>query len=401
MIAPIAYSAAIRLPLMMALASVLLVILSIIAPTGGIDAVPFALSTGVFLWLVLACYGKPFKTTLTPAQIEGVMIGIGLWFLYLTSTLLFFMSLPGFVFAVMVQGRRGVIFTAMALGSLLILGACAEMLNFMALGPSADGLLPLVEMRLSDIQGAEQFTVLSLRHMIAAMLFFAVAASTGRLMFTIISTSLVFSGAIMLVRLGADPLAFLVLVSFILAGKAMARPHQERRRGPGFMAGRFALLGLPLVLAFNQATLQVNMVREHYRYSAINEIQIFGFSFADKPVIAGLVLERKIDPALIREGLLLTPADQAVLLADGVRLANKLQYDRGSASLVAAGNFSHLPHMQIVQLIQAEYILTPKIHIDPLTDDARVRHQGMLYANYVRAARGDQYSPIWEIWVKK
>jgi hypothetical protein len=400
LIVPVIHVTTSRLPSLIAILASLLIIGSVLVPAGGVLQAPLAFSVAVFLWLCLACYVKPDVKNFTTSQAEGVMAGIGVWYLYITCTPLFFLSLPGLAIAIVRQGRCGIIFTAMALGMLLILGASAEVLVYAAFHGSQSSFIPLFELRLSQLAGAEGATALTVTHAFVFLVFVVSALATGRYMFLLIGSVLVAVGSVVFSYLGADPVLLILLASFMALSSVSLTVQQERRRSAGFLSGQLALLLMPFAIAVGLVTSKAASLQTHFQADAPMEVD-FGFSFKDEPVIATLILQRKLDPVLVRDGLSLTPADQAMLMADGLKIAGQLHHTERPTALVAPGNILHLTDAELVPAKQAEMIITPKLPIDQLTDEARVRHQGILYADYVRASPAEQLSSVWELWVKK
>ena len=405
LVGPVAYGAAMRLSLLPALLASLLVLVTALVPAGGITGGASAMAAAVFLWLGLISYARPVRMVQRCAQIEGLAAGIGVWCLFMTSTPLFLLSLAGLLAAMILQGQRGMIFTTMALASLLMLGASAELLLHMTLGPQLSGPLTLTLLRLDQVGPAFAAVPLTLSHLLAVMLI-PLGLMIGRPGFLVSWAGLLFllgAGVAVFLYTGLDPLPLLLMTCLMVMSGRAVRPGREDvgLLDKYALAGLLALLTVPMVLAGVKISAAASGLYAQFQAVPLPETERLGFSFAEQPVKARMILARKLDPFVTREGLQLTPADQAVLMQEGVRLAGEMAAARKPVRLVSAGDTAHLTGIVMPELGKADYVLTPRIAIDALTDEARVSSQAVLYTEYQKAPRQDQLSPVWDIWIRR
>ncbi len=398
MIVPLAYGAAMRLPILPALMVTVFVVLTLLAPASGALGAQGACSVAVFLWLSLITYARPHRIVLTCAQTEGFFAGLALWFLYMTATPLFLAAFAGFIAALVMQERRGMVFTMMALAILLVLGASAELLSYMTV---EHGLLLT---RLEQIGGDVPMGSFGLQHMLALLaipLGLLIRRQGGLVQFLFLAMLVVGGGAAML-AFGADLLPLLLIACLLAIFSRKSAEDRVLSKGAEHpaLAGIMALSLIPFLLAGADISRASEALLVQFQKAPLAATADLGFSFGDEPYYADLILSRKVDASVAR-GFDLTPADQAVLMKEGLTLAERFAAERKLVGLVSAGNLSSLSTITLQELGAAQIVVTPTLAIDRLTDEARMSSQGILYAEYRKANRRDQLSPAYDIWIRR
>ncbi len=399
LVGPLSYGSAMRLPLLPSLVLTLFILFMLLSPAAGILGAEKANAVAVFLWLTLISYGRPGRVVLACAQTEGVLAGIGLWYLYMSATPLFLAAFAGLIAALIIQERRGLVFTSMALSILLILGASSELLAYMALEHW------LVVSRLEALGSLEAVMPIQLPHLLAFIaipLGLLLRQNSGIVTFLLLSL-MIGTGGTALIFFGADILPLLILCGLMAVfsnGGGRERATIARMESSA-LAGMMAITLMPFVVVTSNTIQAGQDLFAQYGRPALVETASFGFSFEDKPERAQLILSRKLDPAFATKAYHLTPADQAVLMQEGLHLVEKLVAKSTTVGLVSAADMSRLCADAEKQLHKADIVLTPRLAIDPLTNEARMSSQRLLYAEYKRAERTEQISPVYDIWVRR
>lgn len=405
LLGPIAYGAAMRLPAVPAVMAALLLVVTLVAVPQGALAASMAMSVVVFCWVSLVCYAAPYRAGLICAQAEGVLVGVGIWILLMSATPLFLLSLVGLIVALAFQGSRGVIFVTMALASLLVLAACSEILAYMTLGDLMSGPVALTLMRLDQLDPNTGQWALDSRYILVlvVMCLGLMVSRAGQLVWWGSIGFLLLAGAGVVAWGGGSPLPLILLVALMVMSSKAVHPSREviGTMDRYALAGLLALLLLPVFGAGASIWSGAGTLYRQYQRPVQEQTAMLGFSFAEEPHTAELILTRKLDPFLVQQGLALSPADQAVLMTDGMALARMMGREKKPVSLVGGEELSRLFGLALSQLGDAEIVLTPKIPIDKISDQARVSSQGILYAQYRKADRQLQVSPVWDIWVRR
>ncbi len=395
---PLSYGAAMRMPLLPALLLTAFILSAILVPVAGILSGQAAISMAVFLWMSLITYARPYRSMQRCAQLEGVLAGFGLWFLYMTAMPLFLAAFVGFLAALVLQLRRGLVFATMAVGVFMLIGASTELFSYLMLGEG------LVLFRLADLTGGYTAAPWGVQHWLAlaALPLSLLIHEKQSIVQAFCLSALLVVGSIGLIANGQDVLPLLALAAFLAlfarAGQPMERItiHTPREALTGLLAIAF----VPVFIAGLDIARTGTGLLAQFQRTPLTQTAEMGFSFADQPKLADLVIGRKIDP-MVANDFEFTPADQAVLMKEGLKVVNHLLSEKKPVAFVSAGNLTSLYDISVIEVGAAHMVVTPKLSIDSLTDQARVTNQGVLYADYKRVQRQEQISPVYDIWVKR
>ncbi|WP_306251017.1 hypothetical protein [Parvularcula sp. IMCC14364] len=396
---PLAYGAAMRLPLLPASALTLFILMIVMVPAQGVLSAPSMFSMAVFLWLSLVLWVRPHRSMLRCAQMEGLCAGVGLWFLYMTALPLFFAALTGVTATLVLQGRRGLVFILMAVAVFLILAACAELLSQMVLAQS------LAALRFEGLGIAPITALPGLSHLLALSII-AIALLTraaNHAVITVFLLLMVLAGSAASLAFGMDPLPVLLLAAFAatFAHTSSAERHAIGSSPRPALAGVFSLSAM-LFCAAGLAIVQGGASLSHqYKAQPMAETAQLGFSFAQEPHYAKLILTRQLDPVVLTQGISLSAADQALLMGEGLALAARLHSQQQKVALVSGGNLSLLAEGFLSPKETAQVVLAPRLVIDQRTDEARVSAQAVLYTQYRKAPKTEQLSPAYDLWIRQ
>lgn len=341
---------------------------------GGTDIIAMAAAFYVFI----VALAVPARTG-QGRQAEGLCAAVFLMVLYLSSVPLFVAALLALTITPFLRGRDGLAFAVTAYAGFAIAAVILELFILTSL-PELPGYLPsrLESTGWQPTSGAPSLVSLVCTLIILAGFAVLPRRALGRqvLAFGFLTAA---GAASFFADTDLTPFA---LIAVFLGLSSPAFRRTESAAGFRLLALLLALFSAGLSVFPASQTLTAQLKRP-----VLAEMSDYGFSFEEDPVLARLVLARRVDHALTGRELSLTAADQALLLSEGARLQAQMNVEGKRARLVAMDSGA-----------PASYLIVPRLPIDPLTEKARLHSQGLLYSEYEKLPATEQPSAAYEIW---
>ncbi|MGV6802261.1 MAG: hypothetical protein ACWA5L_10100 [bacterium] len=397
MLGPIIYSCVIRFAFIPAVVLVLFLVLLSLTGIANPSPDQFWVPSAV-LWQVMVIFAPPVRKTYGIVPLEAIFSGVIIWLFYLTSVPLFLFSIIGLLVPALFYGRRGLLYSVLTYMFFVAQAAALEIFSLLAI-PDFSGFLSL---RLGALQNIQIAWDGSFGDSWALLPFGFVVMLTGWQGWLIWGRGLLLAvlGLPTFVAAGLELKLLFICISFLtLFARPTVETHWRLKMTAGYSPA-ILLFSFLLMSALLTNNIYINMKHLWMQnsHAVLAEAEHMGFSFVDEPVLARLVLSRKLEPALAEQVGELTPADQAVLLADGQRLKKKLSQQH-RASPKAQSSLVALQYLMIPEEKgKTAYILRPKLKIDPITDHYRIASQGEVYSHYQRQAQSLHNSAAWEVW---
>jgi hypothetical protein len=375
------------------------------APLSGPKEASFALMTAV----AIAFLSAPAQETRLRAGLEGVLAGLVLVALWMSSAILALFAVAALSACPFLSGRRGFIRYAAAI---VAAGLCAAFAEVTAPGAAASRAATVTE-ALSDAGAAATVAAFDIAApALSAMIVLLIAAIFGGREHTrnaLTASALLAIGWAAALVAGAEPVLVFpfaaALAVFSTSSPFYDGVFRAHDRASIAVSGAAALLTLGLAASiFMQSTEQ--FVRQARAGAAAPDATVEAFAIVQPPerAIARWVAEGRFQTAEARALFPLTPADQSAMLIAAGAKARALADQGFEVAILAEGDIACViagrrdcARDGRAAAARAKIVFVPRIDLDAASAALKGRSEALLYTEF-RKVDG---TADWDIWVRR